>query len=102
MALTLKNGNYIKIKDNSITATELEYYQFKDKATRDKLTPQELVKERTKKLRISIDMTVKGDPTKSMQDNLKTIAYEKMKVLSQEQSVITTTIVKPFDGAIDI
>jgi hypothetical protein len=74
MGLELPNKNYIKIKDNSITATGLEYY---------------------------IDLqNVPSLPNESTDDSLKTYAYGIMKdaVMKKFEPVEY----KPFEGAKDL
>ena len=99
MALTLKDGTYIKIKDGSITTTGLQYYSFKNKAVRDAV--KDLSKEHINNLEIVIDMTVKPDSTKSLQDNLKTLAYTKMKTLTLKKSSIVTVEDNSLKEALD-
>ena len=99
MALTLKDGTYIKIKDGSITTTGLQYYSFKNKAVRDAV--KDLSKEHVISLNIVLDMTIKPDVTKSIQDNLKTLAYTKMKTLTLKKSTIVTVNETPFQDSID-
>lgn len=101
MALTLANGNYIKIKDGSITATGLQYYVFKDKAAREAMTAEQLAAQHAIQLAMTIVMTGTADATKTVQDNLKTIAYEQMKTVSLTKSTIVKTTEQPFLGATD-
>ena len=101
MGLTLKDGIYLKIKDGSITATGLEYYSFTSKEVRIAMKPAELVTQRSIKLAVTLDLTIKGDSTKSIADNLKTIAYEAMKKLIVYKTNIIKVHETPFSDAID-
>ena len=76
MGLLLTTGEYVKIKDYSITANELQYYHFKNYAARTAMTEVEMAKIKPVTLKIPIIMSGTADSSKSIQDNLKTIAYE--------------------------
>jgi hypothetical protein len=100
MALITKEGNYIKIKDGSITSNGLSYYKFKNKETREALTDEDLKKAISLNLYMNIDLkTIPIVENESIENSLKTYCYGLMKeVIVKETKIVE---VKKFEGSVD-
>jgi hypothetical protein len=79
MALQL-NGNYYRVEETKASGVLFRVYKDADQRSRDKAGTLDTFETTTQEHKtLDVDLTVKADATKSIQDNLVTAGYTALK-----------------------